>query len=83
MAYGLLDQPGQMIGHPRKTAGYKTGPQGHGHGYRVKGGGGHPLGLDLGDLAFIGRRAGLSLGQGVDLVIMNQQGQIDVPTDGG
>ena len=83
MGDGLLNQLGQMIHHPGKGPGDKTGFHGHGNRDRIKRGSGHSGRLSLGDESGFRSGAGLALGETVHLVVVHQEGDIDVPPDGG
>ena len=62
-------------GGPGKDPGHETAVQGDGQGQRVQLPGWIAEGLGLGDLALGGGRRGLALGQGVDLVVVDEEGR--------
>jgi hypothetical protein len=80
---GPGDELGQVVGLAGEAAGHEAGAQGHGHGQRPEGGGDDALGLGLGDVSGLGGGAGLALGEAVNLVVVHDEGEVNVAADGG
>jgi len=71
-------QFGQVLGHACKSPGHESGPHGHGNSYGVEGLGRIAGGLGLGLMSPGRSWTGLALGQPVYLVVVGQQGNIDI-----
>lgn len=80
---GGAEEFGEVFHHSGESAGHEAGFHGGGREHGIEGSGGRSEGLGLGLESFFGGGAGLSFGKSVNLVVVDEEGEVNIPADGG